>query len=123
MGTIPKILLSSAYFGPIQYFARFVSGKSILIEQYDHYLKQSYRNRCKILGANGILALVVPVKKPNGNKTIIKDVLIDYDTDWQKNHLESIKSAYKNSAFFEYYSDDFFQAIKKKTKLLKKKST
>lgn len=118
MGNNPTILLSSAYIGPIQYFARFILGKSVLIEQYEHYLKQSYRNRCMIMGANGPLALVVPVKKPNGNKTIMKDVLIDYDTDWQKNHLQSIKSAYKNSAFFEYYFDDFFLTIKKKNKFL-----
>lgn len=118
MVNMPQILLSSAYFGPLQYFARFALGKSILIEQYEHYLKQSYRNRCNIMGANGLLALVVPVKKPNGNKTLMKDVLIDYDTDWRKNHLQSIKSAYKNSAFFEYYFDDFFLSIRKKSKFL-----
>lgn len=114
----PQILLSSAYFGPIQYFARFVLGKSVGIEQCEHYLKQSYRNRCIIMGANNAMALVVPVKKPKGNKTIVKDVLIDYDTDWQKNHLQSIKSAYKNSAFFEHYYTDYFSLIKKKTKYL-----
>lgn len=70
------------------------------------------------MGANNAMSLVVPVKKPNGNKTIVKDVLIDYDTDWQKNHLQSIKSAYKNSAFFEHYYSDYFSLLRKKTKYL-----
>ncbi|MCF8391283.1 MAG: WbqC family protein [Bacteroidales bacterium] len=114
----PQVLLSSTYFGPIQYFARIASFRTVYIEKYEHYLKQSYRNRCEIMAANGKLSLVVPVKKPNGNKTLIKDILIDYDTDWQKIHLQSILSAYKNSAFFEHYFEDYFRLIKKKSKFL-----
>lgn len=109
-----KNLLSTAYFGPIQYYARFIQDKSVVIEKFEHYSKQSYRNRCLIMGANGIQSLVVPVKRPNGNKTLMKDVKVDYAMNWQKNHLKSIESAYKNAAFYEFYSDEFRSVLAKK---------
>ncbi len=109
-----NILLSTAYFGPIQYYARLIQDKSVVIEKFEHYSKQSYRNRCLIMGANGIQSLVVPVKKPNGNKTLMKDIRLDYAMKWQKNHLKSIESAYKNAAFYEFYSDEFKSVLTKK---------
>ena len=102
-----SIILSSAYFGPVSYFSSILKHDKVLIEQFDHYNKQTYRNRCVIMGANEALNLVIPVKKPNGSKTLMKDVLIDYDTNWQKMHYRSILSSYRSSPFFDYYFDDY----------------
>ncbi len=113
-----KTLLSTAYFGPVEYFARLTQSESVWIEKYEHYPKQTYRNRCVIMGANGAQSLVVPVKRPQGNKTLVKDVRVDYDMDWQKNHLKSIESAYKNSAFYEFYIDEFYAIFTKKFEFL-----
>jgi hypothetical protein len=109
-------VLSTAYLGHIQYFTKFILYRKVLIEQYETYLKQSYRNRCYINGANGIIPLVIPVKKVNGNITKTKDILIDYDTRWQRIHWNSIVSAYRSSPFFEFYEDDFreFYTVKEK---------
>jgi hypothetical protein len=111
------IVLACSYFGPIMYFAKMLAYEDVFIEQYDHYSKQTYRNRCLIKGANGVQVLTVPVKKSSG-KTLVKDVLIDYDTNWQKIHSRSIMSAYGSSPFFEYIRDDVDPYFKKSYKYL-----
>lgn len=110
------ILLSSFYFPNIQYMSKFLLDEEIIIEQFARYEKQSYRNRCTIAAANGKLDLVVPVSKPFGKRTILKDVLVDYDTKWQINHWRSIVSAYRTSPFFEIFEPElapFFELNKK----------
>ncbi|MGM0552032.1 MAG: WbqC family protein [Bacteroidota bacterium] len=107
-----KVLLTTAYWGPVQYYAKVVQHDEVWIEQDEHYNKQSYRTRCTIYGANGPLNLSVPVKKPS-SKAHIKEVTIDYDTAWRKMHWKSIESAYRSSAFFEFFEDElrpFYEA-------------
>lgn len=112
------ILLSTTYFGNIQYYSKLYSGKEVLIELHENYTKQSYRNRCVILGANGTAALSIPVKKDTRLKIPIRDVKIDYDTDWQKQHWRSIYSAYGSSPYFEYYDYLFEPLFKWREKYL-----
>ena len=100
------ILLSLTYFGPVQYYSKFLLNGRIVIEQYDSYSKQTYRNRCIILGANGRVNLTIPVKKQRGKKNLVKDITIDYDTDWRRLHWRGIISAYNSSPFFEYFRDN-----------------
>lgn len=102
-----KALLATSFFAPIQYYAKLVEYPEIVIEKWEHYSKQSYRNRCNILGANGVLALSIPVVKATNKKVLTKDVKISYDTNWQKLHWKGIEAAYKSSPFYEYYIDDF----------------
>ncbi len=101
------ILLPMTYLGPVQLYCRYFGEEKILIEQNDSYQKQTYRNRCDIYGANGRLSLVVPVKHERGKRLKVKDVKIDYDTDWRRLHWKGIESAYNSSPFFEYYRDIF----------------
>ncbi len=101
-----RVLLNTAYFPPIQYFSKIVKYNKVLIEQYESYGKQSYRNRCDIYGANGKLTLSVPVIEGARKKVLTKDVKIEYITNWQKIHFKSIESAYSRSPFYEYYIDD-----------------
>lgn len=101
-----NILLSTSYFPPVQYFTKFLQFEKIYIEQFENFSKQTYRNRCEIMGANGIIPLVVPVVKGRGKKIKIRDLQISYDTDWQRNHWRTIFSAYNSSPFFEFYKDD-----------------
>ncbi len=112
-------ILSTAYLGPVQYFTKFILYSRVLIEQHETYLKQSYRNRCYIYGTNGRMPVVIPVKKVNSNNTKTKDILIDYDTNWQRIHWNSIVSAYRSSPFFEFYEDDLgsFYSNREKTLL------
>jgi hypothetical protein len=101
-----KGVFSTAYWAPVQYFAKLAATSEMLLEQHEHYSKQTYRNRCRIATANGVLALSVPVTKTHGAKMPIRDVRIDYTEQWQHNHWKAIESAYRSSPFFDYYAED-----------------
>ena len=111
-------LLSTACFPPVQYFSKLIRVKNIYLEQFENFTKQTYRNRYEILGANGIIPLVVPVVKGRGRKIKIRDLRISYDTDWQRNHWRTIFSAYNSSPFFEFYLDDIQPFFEKPWKFL-----
>jgi hypothetical protein len=100
-----SILLSTAYFPPISWIASVIQSESISIEIHETFPKQTYRNRCNIATASGILGLTVPVKKTNGNHTKTEDILIDYSTGWQQLHWRSVVTAYNKSPYFLYYRD------------------
>jgi len=97
------VVFPTAYFGSIGYFKELVKHDSVLLEAYEHFPKQTYRNRCDILSADGILSLSIPIKKPNGNKTLTKDILLSNDENWRIRHWRSIKTAYQSSPYFDHY--------------------
>src|SRR4030043_2073573 len=109
-----SVLLSPTYLGPVQYFTKFLLYDEICLETHEHYSKQTYRNRCNIYGANGKLTLTVPVLKGDMLKTLISDLRIDYNKNWQKLHWKGIGSAYRSSPFFEFFTDEFASFYSKK---------
>jgi hypothetical protein len=112
------ILLSTAYLPPVEYFSKLILGQDVCIEKHEHFIKQTYRNRCTVLGANGPIDLVVPIEKGRNQKTSIEDIRIFNQLDWQRNHWRTIFSAYNSSPFFEYYADDLNPFYQKKWKYL-----
>ena len=100
-------LFSTAYFPCISYMARFLEEPSPVIEICDTYHKQTYRNRCRVMTANGVESLSVPVVKVNGNHTMTKDVVISYKEHWQQIHRRCLESAYKAAPYFDHYYDYF----------------
>ena len=111
---IRRVLIATAFFPPVSYFADVIAKDAIIIEADEHYNKQSYRNRMEILGPNGRQILSFPVVKGENLKQKIRDVKISYDTPWQKIHWKSIETAYNSSPYFLYYKDDFFHFFHKK---------
>jgi hypothetical protein len=111
-----RMILSTAYLPNVQYFTKLLHEKAV-VEQHENYPKQTYRNRCEILTANGVMAVTVPVKH-NGSKMKTKDVQIDYTDDWQRLHWRTINTAYRSSPFFVYYADDFLPFYTSKEKFL-----
>lgn len=103
----PTAVLSTAYFPPLQFFAKIKKHPTLLLEQHETYPKQTYRNRCEISSANGKLSLSIPVVKPKGNRTAINEILIDYSEPWHVKHWRAIGSAYRRSAFFELLEPEF----------------
>ena len=102
-------LLSPLYFSPIQWYQKLNRSGNVLIEQHEHFLKQTYRNRCVIATAQGLQTLSVPVEAPSSaalSKTAIKDVRISDHGKWRTEHWNALQSAYGESPFFEYYEDD-----------------
>ena len=129
---MPK-LLSTAYFPPISYFAAIaqemeglikkgddrknilpspLSSSIIFIETCENYQKQSYRNRCRFYGADGVQTLSFPILHENGtHKNLISEVKVDYSKPWVLQHKRAITSAYGTSAYFEYYQDELFAIL------------
>ena len=101
----PKcVILDLQYFPPIEYFLYFLHYEQVVLEQYEYFQKQSYRNRCHINTAQGPKALSIPVLRAN-SKQLFKDVKIDARQAWQQVHWRSLCSAYGKAPFFEYYAD------------------
>ena len=113
-----SVLLSSAYLPPVSFFTAINSGGDVLIEQYDNYCKQTYRNRCRIATAAGVQALTVPIVKGTSPKQLMKDVRISDHGEWRHQHWNALESAYMNSPFFMYYQDDFRTFYEKKYEFL-----
>ncbi len=113
-----NILVQPAYFAPIAQYAAILQTENISFEAHDHFLKQTYRTRCFIFGANGKLLLNVPINKTKEKKVTSNNVELSYAEDWQKLHYKSLQSAYKNSPFFEYYEDDLSFIFNTKFKYL-----
>lgn len=101
------LLMSTAYLPPVSYFCRMAKSPAIMIEKHEHFIKQTYRNRCVVMGANGPVVLVIPVEKARGHKIAVKDTRIYNRENWQRIHWRTIFSAYNSSPFFEYYEDYF----------------
>ena len=106
-------LLQTTYFGPIQWYQKLYRYDHCLIEQYDSYQKQTYRNRCVIATANGPQALTVPVEGTN-EKCLVKDLRISDHNNWRRIHWNALLSAYSESPFFDYYADDIHPFFEKK---------
>ena len=113
-----KIIIHPTYFPNIFSFKTIINSTNILFEVNDHYVKQTLRNRTSIHAANGKLNLSVPVKFSSTKKEKYKDIKICYDSNWQKIHLKSIESAYKNSPFYDFFEDYFINFYNKKEKFL-----
>ena len=106
--------MSTAYLAPVQYFTKLTAFDEIYLEMEEKYSKQTYRNRCHIVSANGIQVLTVPVEKYSTTKTLTRDIRISNHGNWHNLHWNTFVSAYNLSPFFKYYADDFSPFYKKK---------
>ena len=124
-------LLQTTYFGPIQWYQKLYRYNHCMIEQYDSFQKQTYRNRCVIATANGVQALTIEnydmtqdntaANKSNHNSQfsilnsqLVKDLRISDHNQWRRVHWNALQSAYSESPFFEYYTDDLHPFFEQK---------
>ncbi len=107
------------YFAPITQYIIYAQYNHVEVEVYDHFQKQTYRNRCYILGANGVQLLSVPLEHQKGlSNTISKDVRIDNSTQWQRHQLKTLETAYRSSPFYEFYEEEIQAIFKTNFKFL-----
>ena len=107
-----KALLSTTYFGPVQWYQKLHRAGCVEIEQWESFQKQSYRNRCLIAATQGIQVLTVPVERRTSS--VIRDIRISDHGNWRHLHWNALQSAYGDSPFFEYYQDDIRPFFDKK---------
>ena len=106
------MLLTTAYFPPIEYFALLARYSVVYMEACENYQKQSWRNRCRILTSNGPENLNVPVVHENGTFALpIREIRVEYTTPWVLRTERAIESAYSSSPFFIYYKDELFAIL------------
>ena len=98
----PACLLSSAYLAPVQYYAKLYAYPEVWMEAHEHYVKQTWRNRCLIASPAGTQALTVPVVKPDSPKCPVKDIRISDHGNWRHLHWNALETAYGGSPFFAY---------------------
>ena len=99
-----RALLSTTFFGPVQWYQKLYRYDEVYIENNDSYQKQTYRNRCLIATTNGVQALTVPVTIEHAGGT--ETIRISDHGNWRHQHWQALCSAYGDSPFFQYYEDD-----------------
>jgi hypothetical protein len=108
------ILIHPTYFPSISHFVALTQSERITFETADNFQKQTNRNRTYIYSPNGIQLLNIPVKHSKLSHQKTKDIQIENDFDWQKQHFKSLEAAYRSSPFFEYFEDDIRPIFEKK---------
>lgn len=107
-------IFPTAYLPSVQYVSLFLKSENASIELFETYQKQSCRTRCNVMTTNGVQTLTIPVIKVNGNHTLTKDIEISYKESWQQVHLRCLESAYRKSAYFDYYFPYFEKIYKQR---------
>lgn len=110
-------ILPIFYAGPIEYYAIMIQKQKFELEQFEHFVKQTYRNRCSIYGANGKLNLIIPLDR-TGKRRTMKEVITSTEERWQNLHWRSLQAAYRSSPYFEYYESDLVEHYEKPVKYL-----
>lgn len=100
------MVIPTTYLGPIPLYASMLHAGSVEVEQHDHYVKQTFRNRCVIAGPNGMQTLTIPVEKGHTPKCLMRDLRISDHGNWRHLHWNALESSYGKSPFFEFYADD-----------------
>ena len=109
-----KILLYPTYFPSISHLVTLVQSEKAIFEVEDNFQKQTNRNRTYIYSPNGIQLLNIPIKHSKDSRQKTKDIKIETDFDWQKQHFKSLEAAYRSSPFFEFFEDDIRPIFEKK---------
>ena len=113
------LLIEPQYWGSISYFKELLAASDIVLDIHSNFQKGTYRNRCKIVGPNGMLSLSVPLVKGKDKHTVFENVKISYSENWKKDHWQSLVSSYRRSAYFEFYEDQIKPIYEQEYELLK----
>ena len=112
------LIIHPNYLPSTSQFLLMANSKKLVFEINDHFLKQTFRNRTYIYGANGKLILSIPVIHSQKNRKLLKDVKISYSHDWPTQHWKSFQISYRSSPFFEYYEDKLIDLYKKRENVM-----
>lgn len=109
-----EIVIQPTYFPSISNLVAIANASKVTFEVNDNFQKQTNRNRMYLYSPNGLQMLNVPIKHSNQLHQKTKEIRIENDFDWQKQHFKSLEAAYRSSPFFEYFEDDLAPIFLKK---------
>ena len=107
------LIIPTSFLGPVQLYAHIYAAEHTVEDRNEHFLKQTYRNRCYIASPTGPLALTVPIVRDNASHTPVRDIRLSDHGNWRHQHFNALVSAYENSPYFLYYADDFAAVYEK----------
>ncbi|WP_336513970.1 WbqC family protein [Pollutibacter soli] len=113
-----KLLIEYQYFGTIYSWVALITASHVDFCEYEDWQKSSFRNRCLLPGANGIIHLSIPVIGGRDQKKKYAEIKIDYSSDWQIIHWRTIFSVYGKSPWFIYYQDELEKLFQNRPELL-----
>lgn len=115
-------ILFSAYLAPVQFYTKLCGSDGVVEDRGEHFVKQTYRNRCHILGTHGIEVLTIPVEHSCGqsmSKTPMSDVRIStHDSSWRRRHWHALRTAYEGTPYFDFFADDLAPIFERSYKFL-----
>jgi hypothetical protein len=103
------LLIELQYFSPSIFYSELRRCEYCLFEQYEHFQKAGFTNRCMVAGANGVIQLTVPVEGGRNQKVPLQEVRVSRAENWQANHWKTLCSAYNRSPWFDHFRDELEQ--------------
>lgn len=113
-----SFIIDIQYFAPVIAYNTLNKFSHCVFEQYERYQKMSFRNRCTLSGANGIVHLSIPLENGRDQRKLVRDVKIDHRENWQDRHWKTITACYNRSPWFEFYRDELFALFQKRVDFL-----
>lgn len=107
------MLIQPSYFPNIETFQHLMKAETIIFEIQDYYQKQTYRTRCNIYSANGLLSMNIPIKHQKMERQYTKEVKIENGTcNGKKIILKRFKTLIDHPHFLSIMKMIFKNSIK-----------
>jgi hypothetical protein len=103
-------------FAPVSWYVLYAD-ENFALEQDEYFQKQTYRNRFDILTGNGVQTLTIPIESIGGERTLLRDIRISPEYSGKKT-LQAIRSAYGNSAMYDFIEQELEELFLKEEKFL-----
>jgi hypothetical protein len=103
-------------FAPVSWYVLYAD-ENFTLAQVEYFQKQTYRNRFDILTGNGVQTLTIPVESTGGERKLIRDIRISPEYNGKKT-LQAIRSAYGNSAMYDFIEQELEDLFLKEEKFL-----
>ena len=103
-------------FAPVSWYVLYAE-ENFALGQDEYFQKQTYRNRFDILTGNGVQTLTIPVESTGGERKLLRDIRISPEYNGKKT-LQAIRSAYGNSAMYDFIEQELEELFLKEEKFL-----
>lgn len=96
-------IMQPTYLSWLGYFALMSHVDCFVYLDDVQFAKRSWQQRNQIKTPNGSMWLTVPVITKGKRDQLLKEVMIDQNSDFRTSHMKSIKQYYARSRYFEYF--------------------